>query len=499
MVSFVASPSHSFPAAMLVNAFQRYMSARSPATVMPYAVAMMFVVAAINYATGPDLSLSILYLLPIAAATWAGGRRAGVAFCVLVALLWMATDTLNGHRYSNPLYFHWEWIVRLATHVVFVVVLDHLKSALGRADEALQKSEGRYQALVAALPYGILEVDLAGRILVANPALGHMLRAPESRLREQPVDQLFEDPANAGAEPRALSDRAGTAVSYMGRLKRADGGWIDARVDWVCKRDARGQPAGHIAVVTDVTEQKLAEDVSRKQQERLQLVSRLITVGEMASTLAHELNQPLASIVNFNMGCVRRIRSGSWNAPELLGALEQASAQAERAGQIIQRIRDMVAKREPSRIALDLNAVIRGLAHLVEMDAAKKGVRVLLDLAPGLPPVRADKVMIEQVMLNLVKNAIEAMEQTDPARRELAMSSALNGGHSVEVVLADRGVGIPQELCDGQFTPFFTTKRDGMGLGLSICRSIIEFHDGRLTATRNPHGGSTFRFTLPMA
>ncbi len=484
---------------MLVNAFRRYVSRRSPAKVLAFAVSLMFVVAAINYATGPDLSLAILYLLPIAAGTWAGGRPTGVAFCVLAAVLWMTTDTLNGHRYANPLYFHWEWIVRLSTHVVFVIVLDHLKSALGRADEALQKSEGRYQALVAALPYGILEVDLAGRILVANPALGAMLRSPESRLRERPVEELFEDPDKAAAEPRALSDRGAAAVTYLGRLKRADGGRVDARVDWVCKRDARGAPAGHIAVVTDVTEQKQAEEMSRKQEERLQLVSRLITVGEMASTLAHELNQPLASIVNFNMGCVRRIRSGSWNAPDLLAALEQASAQAERAGQIIQRIRDMVAKREPSRTALDVNAVIAELARLVELDAAKKNVRVVLDLAAGLPPVRADKVMIEQVILNLVKNAVEAMEQTDPALREVTMRSSVNGGRTVEIALSDRGIGVPQELCDGQFTPFFTTKREGMGLGLSICRSIVEFHDGRLTASRNPQGGSTFRFTLPMA
>jgi C4-dicarboxylate-specific signal transduction histidine kinase len=286
---------------------------------------------------------------------------------------------------------------------------------------------------------------------------------------------------------------------YFGRLKRGDGSAIEARVDWVCKRDERGEAAGYIAVVTDITEQRHVEETSRKQQERLQLVSKLITVGEMASTLAHELNQPLASIVNFNMGCVRRIRSGSWNAPELLGALEQASAQAERAGQIIQRIRDMVARREPSRVALDVNGVIGDVARLVEMDAGKKGVRVRLDLGPELPPVRADKVMIEQVMLNLVKNAVEAMEHTDAAQRELTVKSSLNGGHAVEIALTDRGIGVPQELCDGQFTPFFTTKRDGMGLGLSICRSIVEFHDGRLTAIRNPQGGSTFRFTLPMA
>jgi PAS domain S-box-containing protein len=484
---------------MLVNAFQSYMATRRKATVLSHALVMMAAIAVTNYFAGYDLQLAILYLIPIAAVTWACGQRTGLAFAVLGVVLWIVNNTLSGHRYVTPLYFHSDWIVRLTTYVIFVNVLSQLKDALGKADEALQRSEGRYQALVATLPYGVLEADLAGRILLANPALHQLLRVPAGRLRQQSIHDLFEEGVRGWENLRAVLEREARSSVHFDRLKRGDGSAIEARVDWVCKRDERGRPAGYIAVVTDITEQRQAEETNRKQQERLQLVSKLITVGEMASTLAHELNQPLASIVNFNMGCVRRIRSGSWNAPELLGALEQASAQAERAGQIIQRIRDMVARREPSRVALDVNGVIGEVAHLVEIDAGKKGVRVLLDLAPGLPSVRADKVMIEQVVLNLVKNAVEAMEQTDPARRELTMKSSLNGGRAVEVSLTDRGIGVPDELCDGQFPPFFTTKRDGMGLGLSICRSIIEFHDGRLTASRNPQGGSTFRFTLPMA
>jgi PAS domain S-box-containing protein len=484
---------------MLVHAFQSYMVTRRKATVLSHALVMMAAIAVTNYFAGYDLQLAILYLLPIAVVTWACGRRTGLVFSGLGVVLWIVNNLLYGHSYVTPLYFHSEWLVRLATYVIFVIVLDHLKQALGKADEALQRSEGRYQVLVASLPYGVLETDLSGRILLANPALHQLLQVPANGLRQQSVHDLFEDQTRAAEHLQAVLGREAPPSVYFGRLKRGDGSAIEARVDWVCKRDERGKAAGYIAVVTDITEQRQFEETSRKQQERLQLVSKLITVGEMASTLAHELNQPLASIVNFNMGCVRRIRSGSWNAPELLGALEQASAQAERAGQIIQRIRDMVARREPSRVALDVNGVIGDVARLVEMDAGKKGVRVRLDLGPQLPPVRADKVMIEQVMLNLVKNAVEAMEHTDAAQRELTVKSSLNGGHAVEIALTDRGIGVPQELCDGQFTPFFTTKRDGMGLGLSICRSIVEFHDGRLTAIRNPQGGSTFRFTLPMA
>jgi signal transduction histidine kinase len=177
--------------------------------------------------------------------------------------------------------------------------------------------------------------------------------------------------------------------------------------------------------------------------------------------------------------------------------MEKGSAQAERARKIIQRVRDFLRKREPQLSPCELNEIVRDIVSMVELDADDRHVGVALDLKPSLPVVLADKVMIEQVILNLVKNAVEAMQEMPSDRRRLLIRSALSGPHSVEISVSDTGRGIPPEMIENLFTPFFTTKRDGMGMGLHICRSIVEFHDGRLWGTLNPGGGSTFRFTLP--
>jgi len=229
------------------------------------------------------------------------------------------------------------------------------------------------------------------------------------------------------------------------------------------------------------------------------MTARLITVGEMASTLAHEINQPLAAIANYNMGCVRRMRAGDWNKDELLAAMEKAGAQAERAGRIIQRVRELVRKREPSFAKCDLNEILEGVTALIEIDAEKSSVRLVLELAAGAPPVRADAVMIEQVIFNLIKNGIEAMQETAIENRRLVIRSVVHAPQTVEVAIADNGPGIDNPLAENLFAPFFTTKPQGMGLGLHICRSIIEMHAGKLWCDRNPSGGSIFHFSLPIA
>src|SRR5262245_47124991 len=219
----------------------------------------------------------------------------------------------------------------------------------------------------------------------------------------------------------------------------------------------------------------------------------------MASTLAHELNQPLASIVNFNMGCARRLRAGNWDPEALLDAMEQGSRQAERAGEIIRRVREFVAKREPRLAVVDFNAVVSAAAALAELDVEKRQVSLALDLAPRLPPVLADEILIEQVILNLVRNGVEAMDETDPGDRKLRRASQLEPAGQVRVSISDLGGGIAEGLAGDAFVPFFTPKPRGMGLGLSICRSFLEYHDGRLWCEPNPAGGAIFHFTLPAA
>jgi hypothetical protein len=195
---------------------------------------------------------------------------------------------------------------------------------------------------------------------------------------------------------------------------------------------------------------------------------------------------------------LRRLKSGNWDPETLIEIMEQASQEGARAGSIIQRVREFVKMREPNRAPTDVNSIVEGTLSLMRSEAAKYNVVIAFEPAAGLPQVNADRVMVEQVIMNLLKNGIEAMHDTPAEQRELRVRAELNDANSVCISVCDRGHGIPADLVDNLFQPLFTTKREGMGLGLNICRSIVEFHGGTLWATPNPDGGSTFHFTLPL-
>jgi len=247
-----------------------------------------------------------------------------------------------------------------------------------------------------------------------------------------------------------------------------------------------------LQVARDITERRQHEETSRIQQEKIQLTSRLTTMGEMASSLAHELNQPLTAIANYSMGAVAMVKSGNANMDTLLPALEKAAAQAQRAGKIISRIRDFVKRSEPRRQAIQIQTVVDNAISLAEIHSRKRQVAISHSVPENLPDVFADPILIEQVLLNLLKNGLESMEHS--AVETLFVAVTLHD-HQIEVSVTDRGHGLsdPERL----FEPFFSTKSEGLGMGLNICRTIIESHHGRLWAVSNPEGGTTFRFTLP--
>ena len=247
----------------------------------------------------------------------------------------------------------------------------------------------------------------------------------------------------------------------------------------------------------DITEYKRVEEQARQHQAELAHVLRLGTMGEMAAGLAHEINQPLGAIANYALGCVRRLRAGSVDAVALLPIIEQIAGEALRAGEIIRRLRELVRKESPQQEVVDLNALVRKAAQMVEAEARHQGIRVQLALAPDLPSVTCDAIQVEQVLLNLLLNGVEAVQASSNGERLLAVSTASAGGDAVEVAIRDSGIGVPEAPVD-VFAPFFSTKPHGLGMGLSISRSIIEAHGGRLSAIRNADRGSTFRLTLPL-
>jgi len=247
-----------------------------------------------------------------------------------------------------------------------------------------------------------------------------------------------------------------------------------------------------LQVARDITERREHEEESRLQQEKAQLTSRLTTMGEMASSLAHELNQPLTAISNYCMAAVAMVRAEQARPEQLIEALEKTARQAERAGKIIRRIREFVKRSEPKRQVVSLLDILDNAVGFADIDARKRQISIQTHLPRATPYVVADPILIEQVLLNLLKNAIEAMEKSD--YHTLHVEVAIVNQY-VEVAVIDRGCGLkdPERL----FEPFYSTKSEGLGMGLNICRTIIESHHGRLWATANPQGGTIFRFTLP--
>ena len=247
----------------------------------------------------------------------------------------------------------------------------------------------------------------------------------------------------------------------------------------------------------DITEVQLAEQQSRQHQTELVHVCRVSTMGEMSTGLAHELNQPLAAIMNFANGCVRRLKNGPMQESELIGALDQISLQADRAGEIIRRLRNLVRKKPPERSLVDMNTLVREVCSFVEYDSTKMGLKINLELTSEPLMLRVDFVQIEQVLLNLVRNALDAMKDTPREYRLLSIETASKEGHSIMVSVRDTGPGMDSDTISHLFDAFFSTKETGMGMGLPISKSIIDDHKGTITVDSVPGKGTQFVITLP--
>lgn len=365
-----------------------------------------------------------------------------------------------------------------------------------RVREALEAAQERFEAVLDGLDAAVFVADAASEeILFANRAFKNIYGFDAVGRTVPGVSVPQPDRADYQIELRGRDVSELPLELFDGEVQHARSGrWYHVRehaTRWVDGRVVR------MGIATDITERKQSAESSRLQAERLQHTSRLITMGEMASTLAHELNQPLSAIANYCMGCVTRIQSGKYREEDLLAAMQKASFQAERAGKIIRRVREFVKKSEPRRSAIHLGEVLDDAIGFADIDVRRVSGRIVLEVGLDLPPVYADRIMIEQVIINLVKNGLDAMSALPRTERVLVVRAVVISPRLVEVSVIDRGQGIGEEERKLLFTPFYTTKVEGMGMGLNICRSIVEFHDGRLNVESNPEGGTIFSFTLP--
>jgi two-component system sensor kinase FixL len=262
-------------------------------------------------------------------------------------------------------------------------------------------------------------------------------------------------------------------------------------------REDSGRVLKHVGTIHDITDRRHAEDEARQLQERLTHFSRLSTMGEMAAGLAHEINQPLSAIATYAQACQRLLRQPEHDGADVVAALEQINAQALRAGEVIRRLRNFVKNREVKREWVNCERLLDDLRTLAETDARLHSVHLRIDAQKDLPAVHADPIQLQQVVLNLVRNAIDATIGCPEDRREIVLMTRRSAEGEIQITVADQGGGLAPGAAEHLFNPFFTTKSSGTGLGLAISRSIIRAHGGRLWHTANGQFGACFHFTLP--
>jgi C4-dicarboxylate-specific signal transduction histidine kinase len=253
-----------------------------------------------------------------------------------------------------------------------------------------------------------------------------------------------------------------------------------------------------LSISRDLTEHVLASEALRDAQMELAHVTRVTTLGELAVSIAHEVNQPLAAVVANAEACLRWLDRGPPDLDAARRSVEWVIDDGNRASEVIRRVRALANKTDLEKVPLDVNDVVREVIALVQPRITSHQVSLRIELAPALPMILGDRVQLQQVMINLMMNGIEAMQSVMDRPRELVIRSSRDETQQVLVSVTDFGVGIAAENADRLFNAFFTTKSSGMGMGLSICRSIMEAHDGRLWATANIPHGATFQFTLPV-
>ena len=385
-----------------------------------------------------------------------------------------------------------------------------------KAERDLADALAFRKAMEDSLVTGLRARDLEGRTTYVNPAFCEMVgfSADELLGRGSPAPYWPPELADEYQQRQAIRldhDHAPAREGFESVFMRKDGSRFPVLIIEAPLINVLGRQTGWMSALLDISEQRRVEELSRASQERLQATARLATVGEMASLLSHELNQPLAAIASYATGSLNLLQdaggpSGLGDAPTLADlqlALRRIGEQAERAGKVIRSVHDFVRRRDQAREAVAPQALINDIMPLVSLQARKLQVRVLIQIDDGLPHVLCDRIMVEQVLLNLARNAMQAMDQSGLGERMLVLrvrrAASAEGNRWLEFSVADRGHGIPADVASQLFTPFYTTKSEGMGLGLSLCRTVVEQHGGYLDFVPNTPSGTVFRFTLPAA
>ena len=368
------------------------------------------------------------------------------------------------------------------------------------ASQQRQQASEDLQAFLDAAVDAVVLIDHRGRLSAFNLAAERLFGYTAAEVLDQNVNVLMPEP-DRSAHDGYLERYAATSVPHIigvGRevtARRKDGSGFPAFLSVGVVRGS--EPPRFVGFVHDMTERRQREEQGQRLQERLTHVSRLATVGEMAAGVAHELNQPLTAVANYAQACDRMLAAPAPDLLEIRGALQEIAAQTLRAGTIIRRLRSLARDDEPARMSTDINSLIEEVKDLILSGAKAQECGCRFELAAGLPPAQVDRVQIQQVLLNLIRNALEALAQPELSPREVMVGTRALPESEIEICVCDSGPGVSSSIADRMFDPFATTKPAGTGLGLAISQTIVRAHNGALDYRPNTPKGACFCIRLP--
>lgn len=441
----------------------------------------------------------IFFVPGVVVASALSGIRAGAVAAVAGAVAGLWCDSLTGPVMDGSLIAATSF-VGIGLAVAFGGEwFQRARIETEAAASGLARREAHLQSILATVPDAMVVIDERGLIHEFSLAAQRMFGWQASEVAGRNVSLLMPDPyrsAHDGYLERYY--RTGEKrIIGKGRVvvgSRQDGSTFPIELA-VGEMVADGQRF-FTGFIRDLTERQQAEDRLQELQSELVHVSRLTALGEMASALAHEINQPLSAIANYLKGTRMLLARDEVPHERVAEAVDRAATEALRAGEIIRRLRDFVARGETERTIESLPKLVEEASALALVGAKAHGIRVKYDFSPDIDPVLADRVQIQQVVLNLVRNAVDAMVEAESARRDLTISIKAGEGNMAQVSVIDTGPGIAPDVTDKLFQPFITTKRTGMGVGLSISRTIVEAHGGSIWAREASRGGAEFGFTV---
>jgi len=368
-----------------------------------------------------------------------------------------------------------------------------------QAEEKLQQQQALLEAIINDIPDALMMADLNRRIVISNPGASRIFGYDGNEMIGQNTEILYQskDEFRRQGDQRFNREADVILTSYLVNYRRKNGEIFPGESIGAIIKDPHGQPIGYLGLIRDVSDRIAMEHEARDLRENLAHVSRLSTMSEMTAGIAHEINQPLTAIANYAQAC-RRLIDTDPTSPKLTGALHKISNQALRAGDIIRKLREFIKQRESRHERVNCNELIRKIVLLAEVDSQMSGIPILLELGENLPAVSVDPVQIQQVILNLVRNGIDALVTAKSQQPEISIYSDLDKDGKICISVEDNGAGVAEDIAATIFTPFVTTKPTGMGLGLSISHTIINSHGGELKYKPRSAGGGIFYFTLPV-